>query len=151
MKNRFITAAALASLLLAAQAQPAANFTGVWKLNLSKSDYGPIPQPEAMTRTVNHNDPSLQISTYQKGAQGEATTELKYTTDGKMAENKGSKGSARWDGDKLVIDSVRDMQGAEIKFHEIWSLSADGKALTINNHLIAPQGEFEITLVFDKQ
>ncbi len=151
MKNRFITAAALASLLLAAQAQPAANFTGVWKLNLSKSDYGPIPQPEAMTRTVNHNDPSLQISTYQKGAQGEATTELKYTTDGKMAENKGSKGSAKWDGDKLVIDSVRDMQGAEIKFHEIWSLSPDGKVLTINNHLIAPQGEFDITLVFDKQ
>ncbi len=151
MKNRFITAAAIASFLLAAQAQPAANFTGVWKLNLSKSDYGPVPQPEAMTRTVNHNDPSLQISTYQKGAMGEATTELKYTTDGKMAENKGSKGSAKWDGDKLVIDSVRDMQGTEIKFHEIWSLSPDGKVLTINNHLIAPQGEFDITLVFDKQ
>ncbi len=40
-----------------------------------------------MTRTIKHNDPMLQISTHQKGAQGEATTELKYTTDGKPAEN----------------------------------------------------------------
>lgn len=151
MKSRFIAAVAFASILLAGRAQAAGNFTGVWKLNLSKSDYGPVPQPEAMTRTINHNDPSLQISTYQKGAQGEVTTELKYTTDGKTTENKGSKGSAKWDGDKLVIDSVRDLQGNEIKFHEVWGLSADGKIMTINNHLTAPQGEFDITLVFDKQ
>jgi len=153
MKNRFILAASFAVLLLASQAQAATNFTGVWKLNLSKSDYGPVPQPDAMTRTINHNDPSLQISTYQKGAQGEATTELKYTTDGKPVENKSAsaKGSAKWDGDKLVIDSTRDVQGMEIKFHEVWSLSADGKTMTINNHLTAPQGEFDLTLVFDKQ
>ena len=68
-----------------------------------------------MTRTIKHDDPALQISTHQKGAQGEATTELKYTTDGKPAENKGSKGTAKWDGDKLVVDSVRDFQGTELK------------------------------------
>jgi hypothetical protein len=151
MKKCFTVVAALAMTLLAAPSQAAPNLTGVWKLNLSKSDYGPVPQPEAMTRTINHNDPSLQVSTYQKGAQGEATTELKYSTDGKPAENKGSKGSAKWDGEKLVVDSVRDMQGSELKFHEVWSLSADGKIMTILNHITAPQGEFDLTLVFDKQ
>jgi hypothetical protein len=152
IKNRFTVVALFAAMVLAAQAYAAPNLTGVWKLNLAKSDYGPVPQPEAMTRTINHNDPTLQISTYQKGAQGEATTELKYTTDGKPAENKGSKGTAAWDGNKLVVDSVRDMTGgSEIKFHEVWNLSGDGKVLTINNHLTAPQGEFDITLVFDKQ
>jgi len=151
MKKCFTVVAVLAMTLLAAQSQAAPNLTGVWKLNLSKSDYGPVPQPEAMTRTINHNDPSLQISTYQKGAQGEATTELKYTTDGKMMENKGSKGSAKWDGDKLVVDSVRDMQGNELKFHEVWTLSADGKSMTIVNHITAAQGEFDLTLFFDKQ
>lgn len=151
MKKCFTVVAAFAMTLVAAQLQAAPNLTGVWKLNLSKSDYGPAPQPEAMMRTINHNDPSLQISTYQKGAAGEATTELKYTTDGKPAENKGSKGSAKWDGDKLVVESSRDFQGTELKFHEIWSLSADGKILTINNHVTAPQGEFDLTLVFDKQ
>src|ERR1700689_791126 len=101
MKKCFTVVAVFAMTLLAAQSQAAPNLTGVWKLNLAKSDYGPVPQPEAMTRTINHNDPALQISTYQKGAQGEATTELKYTTDGKPAENKGSKGTAAWDGSKL--------------------------------------------------
>jgi hypothetical protein len=151
MKKCFSVVAVFAMTLLAAQSQAAPNLTGVWKLNLAKSEYGPVPQPEAMTRTINHNDPTLQISTYQKGAQGEATTELKYSTDGKMMENKGSKGSAKWDGDKLVVDSVRDMQGNELKFHEVWSLSPDGKMLTINNHITAAQGEFDLTLVFDKQ
>lgn len=151
MKKCFIAAAVFAMTFLAAQSQAAPNFSGDWKLNLAKSDYGPVPQPELMTRSIKQEGPVLQISTHQKGAQGEATTELKYTTDGKEVENKGSKGTAKWDGDKLVVDSIRDMQGAELKFHEVWSLSADGKIMTIINHITAPQGEFDLTLVFDKQ
>jgi len=153
MKKCFTVVAAFAMTLLAAQSQAATNFSGDWKLNLAKSDYGPIQAfaPEFMIRTIKHDDPMLQISTHQKGAQGEVTTELKYTTDGKPAENKGSKGTAKWDGDKLVVDSIRDAQGTEIKSHDVWMLSADGKAMTVNIHLVVPQGEFDITMAFDKQ
>ena len=151
MKKCFMVIGLFAMTFLSAHAQAAANFTGVWKLNLAKSDYGPIPHADAMTRTINHNDPSLQISTYQKGANGEATTELKYTTDGKPVENKGSKGSVKWDGDKLVVDSVISRNGAEITLHDVWSLSADGKTMTVNEHLVAPQGEFDTVQTFDKQ
>jgi hypothetical protein len=153
MKKCFIAIALLAMTFLAAPSQAATNFSGEWKLNLAKSDYGPAPAPEFMTRTIKHDDPVLQMSTHQKGANGEATTQLKYTTDGKPVENTTppSKGSAKWDGDKLVIDSVRDFQGADLKFHEVWTLSPDGKTLTINNHATVPQGEFDIVLVFDKQ
>jgi hypothetical protein len=151
MKKCFSVVALFAMTFLAAQSQAAPNFTGVWKLNLAKSELGPVPQPEVLTRTVNHNDPSLQISSYTKGAAGETTTELKYTTDGKPAENKGSKGTAKWDGDKLVVDSIRDFQGSELKLHDVWTLSADGKTLTVSSHIAAPQGEFDVTWVFDKQ
>jgi hypothetical protein len=153
MNKCFTVVAALAMTILAAPSQAAANYSGEWKLNLSKSDYGPIAQfaPEFMVRSIKHDDPALLISTHSKGAQGETTTDLKYTTDGKPAENKGSKGMAKWDGDKLVVDSVRDMQGTELKSHDVWSLSADGKTLTVNSHLTAPQGEFDILFVFDKQ
>jgi hypothetical protein len=153
MKNCFTVVAVFAMTFLAAGAQAATNFSGEWKLNLAKSDWGPIQQfaPESMTRTIKHADPSLNISTHQKGAAGEVTSEVAYTTDGKPAENKGSKGSAKWDGDKLVIDSVRDAQGTEIKSHEVMTLSADGKTLTSLNHLATPQGEFDITNVFEKQ
>jgi hypothetical protein len=153
MKKCFTVVAALAMTLLAAQSKAATNFSGEWKLNLAKSDYGPIAQfaPESMVRSVKHNDPDLQISTHSKGAQGETTTDLKYSTDGKPAENKNSKGTAKWDGDKLVIDSIREAQGTEIKSHDVWSLSADGKTLTSSSHIAAPQGEFDIVMVFDKQ
>jgi hypothetical protein len=151
MKKCFTVFAAFAMTFLAAPSQAATNFTGVWKLNLAKSDFGPAPQPDFMIRTIKHDDPALQISTHQKGARGEATSELKYTTDGKPAENKGSKGTAKWDGNKLVVDSIRDFQGAEIKLHDVWTLSGDGKMLTVNSHASVPQGEFDITWVFDRQ
>ena len=145
----------LAVLSVLSPAQAAPNLTGEWKLNASKSNYGPIPAPQLMIRRVMHEDPALSITTTQKGAQGEVTTELKYTTDGKPSVNQvaggEAKGAAQWQGDKLVIESTREFQGNPMRSRETWSLSADGKVLTIANHVGLPQGEFDLTLVFDKQ
>lgn len=136
-------------------AQAPVNFSGDWTLNASKSDYGPVPAPESMTRTVKQSDTAVEISTHQKGAQGESTTQLKYTTDGKECINKmptgESKGNAKWKGNNLVIDSVRDLQGTPIKSTETWGLSEGGKVFTIVNHLSVPQGEFDLKLVFEKK
>ena len=142
--------------LPAAHAAAPPNFSGEWKMNVAKSDFGPMPAPEVLTRSIKHDDPALQITTYQKGSRGEVTTELKYTTDGKPAVNKlqgsDAKGTARWDGDKLVIESWRDIPGVEIHGKAIWSLSDGGKVLTIHNHVSIPQqGEYDTTLVLDKQ
>jgi hypothetical protein len=144
---------AVVSMLSPAQAAP--NLTGEWKLNVSKSNYGPIPAPQLMIRKVKHDEPVLSITTTQKGAQGEVATELKYTTDGKPSVNKvaggEAKGTAQWQGDKLVVESTREFQGNPMRSKETWSLSADGKVLTIANHLALPQGEFDLTLIFEKQ
>jgi hypothetical protein len=136
-------------------AQAAPNLTGEWRLNIGKSDFGPVPAPQLMIRKVTHNEPALGITTTQKGAQGEVTTELNYTTDGKPSVNKigggEATGTARWLGDKLVVESMREFQGGQMRSKETWSLSADGKVLTIAGHIGFPQGEFDLTLVFDKQ
>jgi hypothetical protein len=151
----FITSG-LALLIAASQVQAAPpDFSGDWKLNIAKSDYGPIPAPEVMTRTIKHADPSLAFKTYQKGEQGEVTTDMKYTTDGKETLNKtpigDAKGTAKWDGDKLIIESTRETQGVTIQAKDAWALSEGGKVLTITSHITVPQGEFDIKLVFDKQ
>ena len=142
-------------VLAPAAAQAAPNLTGEWKLNPSRSNYGPIPAPQLMIRKVRHEDPSLGITTTQKGAQGEVTTELHYTTDGKPAVNQvaggEATGAAQWQGDRLVIESTREVQGNQMRTRETWSLSDDGKVLTIAAHLALPQGEFDLTLVFEKQ
>src|SRR5665213_3793382 len=138
--------------LLGEHAQAAGrDLSGVWKLNGAKSDYGKFPAPLSVTRKIKHNDPKLVLSTTQTGPQGYVTSSLTYTTDGTESVNGDSKGSAQWIGDKLMIESSREFQGATLKQKEIWTLSADGKTLTVDSHVSIPNGEFDVKQVFDKQ
>ena len=141
---------AVLTFLLAVPLAAAPNLSGNWILNLAKSQYGQFPAPEVMVRQIQHQDPALSMSTYQKGAQGEVTTELKYSTDGKPSVNGENKGSAHWENDKLVIDAGRDYQGTQLTQREEWTLSADGKTLTIATRVKLPNGEFDVKQVFEK-
>jgi len=145
----------IAFLFAAGAAVAAPNLSGDWKLNLGRSKYGQFPAPSALTRKILQSGESLTMMTTQKGAQGEVTTELKYTTDGKPSVNKlatgDAQGAAHWDGDRLVIESVRDVQGGQAKQKETWTLSDGGKTLTIVTHVTVPQGEFDVTQVLEKQ
>ena len=138
--------------LLGDRAQAAGrDLSGVWKLNAAKSDYGKFPAPLSVIRKITHNDPKLVLSTTQTGPQGDVTSDLTYTTDGKEVVNRDTKGSAQWIGDKLMIESSREFQGATLKQKEIWTLSGDGKTLTVDSHVSIPNGEFDVKQVFDKQ
>jgi hypothetical protein len=154
---RRVSAAVFAGvLLLSCSVFAAPNLTGDWKLNLTKSQYGLLPAPLEVTRKIKIEGVSLSMSTYQKTSQREATTELKYTTDGKICVNKTangeSKGTARWEGDTLIVESSQPNGPMEIKSREAWTLSSDGRTLTILTHLSIPQqGEIDVKQVFEKQ
>ncbi|MEQ1886013.1 MAG: hypothetical protein ABL967_13195 [Bryobacteraceae bacterium] len=143
------------ALFLTASASAATpNITGDWKLNPAKSAYGKFPAPQSMLRKVMLDGVKLTISTTQRGAQGEVTSEYHYTTDGKPAVNKvsggESKGSAQWIGDKLMVESSREVQGVVLSQKEIWTLSSDGKMLTVDAHVSIPNGEFDVKQVFER-
>jgi hypothetical protein len=140
----------LIAMALAVPLIAAPNFSGSWMLNVSKSQYGQFPAPEVMIRTVQMQGEQISMSTYQKGAQGEVTTELKYTTDGKPSVNGANTGSAAWYGDTLVIESTREAQGSRLTQRDVWSLSPDGKTLTVNTKVKLPNGEFDVKQVFEK-
>jgi len=93
-----------------------------------------VPAPEIATRTINHNEPSLQISSYQKGAAGEATTELKYTTDGKPVENKVPREPQSGMARNWVWIAFGTIKGG-FEAARCLALSSDGKTLTVNSHL----------------
>jgi hypothetical protein len=145
--------AGLTAMLANAADKP--NFSGSWKMNPAKSDFGPIPPPEKLERTIKHEDPKMTVNTLNVGPQGEIKSESIYTTDGKDSVNKNGgmevKSVAAWDGDKLTIKYKREVQGMEISFVETWTLAADGKILTVVNDLSTPQGDFKLTTVMDKQ
>jgi hypothetical protein len=62
-----------------------------------------------------------------------------------------AKTTASWEGDNLVITLKLDLAGTEVKLIEKWGLSDSGKTLTDNTHIVAPQGEFDITYVMNKK
>ena len=131
------------------------DLSGEWKLNPGRSDFGRFPAPLSATRRIAQAGGKLTLNIAQKGAQGETTSQFVYTTDGKPVTNKvqggESKGSAQWIGDKLMIESSREIQGATLTQKDIWTLSADGKTLTVDSHVTLPNGEFDIKQVFEKQ
>lgn len=151
-----VCAAALIAIALPAGAFAAKpNYSGSWKINTSKSDFGPMPGPEKMERTITHEDPTIKWTQTQGGPNGDVTTEMAYTTDGKPSTNKTPRGEltgiAKWDGDVLTITTKREVQGMEITQSERWQLSEDGKTLTMTAKINTPNGDFQVKLVMDKQ
>ena len=132
------------------------NYSGTWKLNLAKSDYGPVPAPESQVSTIEHKEPSIKITVEQKGgARGDSKFILDLTTDNKEVaatpESMGSKSAARWEGDVLVIKTNTQYQGSPITIESKYTLSKDGKTLTIAAHIVGSFGEVDTTAVYDKQ
>ncbi len=131
------------------------NFSGEWRMNADKSNFGALPRPDRLSRKIVQHDSHLKIETTQFGQQREIVTDLAYTTDGAECKNviRGQEftGNARWDGDALLIESKREVQGTEIVQRENWTLSDYGRTLTIANHVGTPQGAFDITIVLEKQ
>lgn len=146
----------LAATSLFGQSKP--DFSGTWKLNKAKSELGMFADrmPDDFTVKIDHKDPEIKIS--QPSMRG-GTQESKVTTDGKPSESTAqgpmgevkSKAIAKWDGAALVLDVEREMGGNTMSQSDRWTLSPDGKTLTIARKMVSPMGEMEITQVLDKQ
>lgn len=131
------------------------NFTGDWKMVPSKSDYGAMDAPSSATRKIDHQEPNIHMVATQKGSRGELTQDFKYATDGKEYVNTSRLGEARsvlkWDGDTLVVTTRRTVMGRDLLVVDRWSLSADGKTMTVSGKITGGMGENEYTVTLEKQ
>jgi hypothetical protein len=133
----------------------APDFTGTWKMDQAKTDFGPIPAPASRVDTIEQHDPVLKVTTTEAREQGRVTAEFRYTTDGKENVNnlRGNaiKSKAHWEGDHLIFDSIWPSAGGDVRVKEDWLLSGDGKSLTVKRHLSAAVGEADQTIVFQRE
>ncbi len=155
MRRAGVILAALVASATIASAQTKPNFTGDWKFNAAKSNFGGMPAPTSLTQKITHEDPSLKVATSQSGDFGDFNSDFTFTTDGKECPNQMNDfhmtSTVKWEGDSLVFDSKIDFQGTAMSGTEKWSLSPDGKNLTVQRHFKGPMGEGDSTVVMDRQ
>ena len=146
----------LALIAMSAGFAAAPDFTGSWKLNLAKSDFGQFPAPSSMTQKISHAEPKLTVAVKMAGDQGEFEFTSNFTTDGKECTNPGLGGSelksvAKWDGENLAIDSKGSFGDNAFTMKDKWTLSEGGKVLTILRHFSSAMGDLDQRMVFEKQ
>jgi hypothetical protein len=142
-------------------AQP--NFSGSWALNESKSTIGEGPRMSAASMTINQQAGLISIDLVRPSFDGgDEKLSEKYTLDGKESVNQGMMNSSTktittWSDDKKELrfakNTTIDMNGEimEMKSTEAWSISDDGKTLTVKSTMASPMGDMNLVLVYDKK
>ncbi len=137
------------------------NFSGTWALAQSKSDLGQFGGRGVATKIiVDQKTDGVTTTKTTPGFNGgdPITTTETLSNDGKEIETTvfgtaKRKSTLKWAGDGnsfAVSYSVAFGQG-EFKGTENWTLSADGKEMTITTNISGQQGDITIKTVYDKQ
>jgi hypothetical protein len=130
------------------------NFSGTWKLDVSKSDFGVLPPDNSRTFVIDHSEPVLKVAVSADTAQGKQDFTLNYTTDGKEAANSFGglemKSILGWESGTLVENGKFKYQDQDVTVKQVWLLSDDGKTLTQNAHYTSTMGEMDTKMVYAK-
>ena len=139
------------------------NFGGQWKLNEGKSELGQFGGFAAKSVKVEQKEDAITITQVNEFNGEQMTRTETLTFDGKETESSGGfgnskrKSTVKWsdDGKILTVTFVLklDFNGEtnEIKGTEKYSLSDDGKTLTLQSNSAGPQGDISSKAVYDKQ
>jgi len=148
--------ALLLAFTAAAQTKPSTNFSGYWKLNPQKSDFGGAPAPDSAGYVIRHIGARLAFDYTQELK----TSRVEITTDGQERMTDSNDEAeiwtrAFWEGPVLVFEARQKARPAHpasgIKWTSRWKLSADGQTFTIERQITAPQGQLTQVLVFNRE
>lgn len=140
-----------------------ANFSGSWTLNEGKSELGQFGRASASKIVVDQKADNIVITRTSTGMDGAVSDATETMVEGKESESTVFNGAGKkksvlkWADDKntfLISSNIaidRGGQSMEFKTGETWSLSADGKTLTLSNAISSPQGDITTKAVYDKQ
>lgn len=157
----FIAFVSLSLLSGSLFAQP--NFSGSWAFNESKSTLGEGPMMSATSMTINQQADLISVDLVQPSFEGgDMKRSEKYTLDGKESVNMGMMDSSvktitTWSENKKELKFAKtivfDMNGEtmELKITDVWTISDDGKTLTVKSSMVSEMGDMNLVLVYDKK
>jgi hypothetical protein len=158
----------------AAQAEP--QFTGSWVLDRSQSQFPkhehrgqtapdtqaqqpqPPQQPAQVTLTVAQQGNTLKVTrTFARGTRSHSMTDM-IVADGSDQVQQGYRGNvvtrSTFDGDRLVVTHTRtkktDQGEQTMSRQSVWTLSPDGRVLTIDTTMHGPRGDRAMKTVYQR-
>jgi pectate lyase len=141
-----VMAVAVAGLTFA-QARP--DFSGKWAPNEAAAPAGGGGRGGGMAGPVTIKQSASELT--QERTVGDNTMTTVYKLDGTESVNKTQRGesrsTAKFDGGKLVIKTTMEGPNGTTETTATWSLSADGRGLTI----VSASARGERTMVYTKQ
>lgn len=111
------------------------DFTGMWKADLAKTKLiGSYPKE--IVAKIDHVEPRISVDMLFTPVEGAPhRIEFEGRTNGEQVENVvlGAtwRSTIQWVGSELLIESYVSQKGRNFHFRDFWSLSDDGKVLTM--------------------
>jgi hypothetical protein len=159
---RTISAVALLALAsVAAAADPVdticSGFSGKWKLDFLKSHIGREKEvPSEVIAEISYSKPELKVRLSKAYRAGLNVADYRYYTDGEVANNVAE--GLRWKsiqvrgaGKDLLMEQSAKFLLFTIDVNDRWTLSPDGKELTIDRAITSVPRNEKILYVFRRQ
>ena len=122
---------------VSAHAQSRPDFSGTWRLDPARSEsamqgesIGPVTVQ--ITQTANE----IRIETVTPRTRSVET----FPLNGRDSQLSNGAGRARWFGDLLVVDTVRDVRGVSVTTQQTRRVTADGSEMHVDNILEVQHG-----------
>jgi len=159
MKRAALLVAALFVVAAVGVGAQGTNFAGTWAFDQAKSQ---MPQAGGGGGRGPGGGGPMTIAqtaaelTIERAGMGGQTMKSVYKLDGSESVNPGgrggdSKSTCKWDGGKLTIKTLMTFGENTMETTAVYSLSADGKVLTVEQTRQSPNGEVKSTMVYNKQ
>lgn len=131
------------------------NFSGVWQADLQKSKLGGGPPPKSYTIIIDQDGTKLTETTGVVGERGEHRSSFTYDVSGAVSRNRRDgmpmETKPALSGNTLTLESKVAALPHPGAMTETWTLSPDGKTLTIASTAKIGDREQAQTVVLDKQ
>jgi hypothetical protein len=133
------------------------SLAGIWHWNPSKSSQQQGPnRPEDMFLNIDQSGSDLTFKNRVRARGDEQNETYRFKIGGDESRNEmngaATRSTAKWDGSTLVITSLSTMNGREARVEDRYTLSPDGKTLTmVESRQMGTNQPMQATVVFDKQ
>jgi hypothetical protein len=140
MKSARSSVFALVVLLGSAASTPAQDrpdFSGTWRLDPSRSESAMQAEPiGTVTLHITQTANEIRIETVTARTHSIET----FNLNGRDVQLANGAGRARWFGEMLVVDTVRDVRGVSVTTKQSRRVTADGSEMHVDNVLEVQHG-----------